>query len=131
MLAKFSPAISSGLPAESTQLWSGHSAASRFGLSVQVAVVGVPWVTLPSDTATPGVPLLPLVAVWAMYTLPVAGSATWLPEIPSLPVTQSARPAPRQSVPGLVFSTGANVVPSCEIVSTNWLPPVTELSTAS
>ena len=36
------------------------------GLSVQVAVVGVPGVILPSETATPGVPPLPLVAVWAM-----------------------------------------------------------------
>ncbi len=86
---------------------------------------------LPSDTWTPGVPLLPLVVVWAMYTFPVAGSATWLPEMPSLPVTQLSSPAPRQVLSGLVLSTGVNVVPSWEIVSTSWLPPLAELSTAS
>src|SRR5947209_1718853 len=124
MLAKFSPASSSGLPLESTQLGSGHRAASRLGLSVQVAVVGVPGVMLPSETWTPGVPLLPLVVVCAMYRLPVAGSTTWLPEIPSLPVTQLCSATPAQSGPGLVLITGANVVPSCEIVSTSWFPPV-------
>src|SRR5438270_1217991 len=90
MLAKFSPASSSGLPAESTQVGFGHRAPSRFGLSVHVAVVGVPDVILPSDTWTPTAEpaLLPLIVVCAMYTLPVAGSTTWFPEMPSLSVTQ-------------------------------------------
>ena len=66
----------------------------------------------------------PLVAVWAMYTLPVAGSTTWLPEIPSLSVTQSIRPAPGQSRQRRArVDHRGEVVPSCEIVSTSWLPP--------
>jgi hypothetical protein len=63
-------------------------------------VVGVPGVILPSDTWTPGVPEEPFVVVWAMYTFPVAGSTTWLPEMPSFPVTQSCSATPAQSAPG-------------------------------
>jgi len=51
----------------STQVGCAHSDASRFGLSVQVAVTGVPVLILPSETCTPGVPLLaPLIVVCAI-----------------------------------------------------------------
>src|ERR1035437_2786871 len=140
MLAKFSPAISSGLLLPSTQLASRHSDASRFGLSFHVAMGGVPWVITPSDTWTPGVPpaLLPLVVVCEMNTLPVFGSTIWFPEIPSLSVTQLRAPAPAQPFPpvfviavGSEFTTGTKWVPSVDSVSTSWLPPLAEELTAS
>ena len=69
-----------------------------------------------------------------MNTLPVAGSTTWLPEIPSLSVTQSWIAAPAQSpVRALTFvlTTGRKWVPSVETVSTSWLPPLAEVLVAS
>src|SRR5579859_3405088 len=135
MVAKFSPASPSGSPFESTQVGSGQSGASRLGLSVQVAVGGEPGVILPSETWTPGVPPaeLLLTVVCAMYTLPVGGSTTWLPEIPSLPVTQSWIAGPTQLWSGLVLRTGWNIVPLFDHVSTSALlpPVVSEESTTS
>src|SRR6202035_3076381 len=102
MLAKFSPAISSGLLLLSTHVGSGQRAASRLGLSVQVALVVVPGVIFPSATATP--------------TSPLAGSTTWLPEMPSLFVTQSVARPEQPLVRPEVLRTGAKWVPSWEIV---------------
>src|SRR5438477_5196747 len=107
MLAKFSPASSSGLPLASTQVGLEHSDASRFGLSDHEPEVVVPRLILPSETWTPTVLPVPFTVVCAMKTLPVAGSTTWLPEIPSLFVTQlTARPVHPLASP-LVFRTGA------------------------
>ena len=90
-------------------------------------------------TAPPGwgysLPIVYLVwavVVCAMYTLPVDGSTTWLPEMPSLLVTQF-RASPAQPVARpFRFVTGAKWMPSWETVSTSWLPPLgSAVSTAS
>src|SRR5579884_1405828 len=132
MVAKFSPAISSGLPFLSTQEWLpsevlvlwGQSEPSRFGLSDHVAVVGDPTLILPSETRTPTSPLDPSVVVWAMYTFPVLESTTWFPEMPSLPVMQSSTARPAQSLDGAELITGSKMVPLVDTVSTSALLPV-------